>query len=235
MKILLVEDDKRLAQNLKTNLKKEGFAVDLARNRDQAQVNLEVNQYDVVVLDLNLPDSSGLTLLTWLRNKKNQVPVIIVTAAGDLTSKLEGLNLGADDYLIKPVNFQELVARIYAVVRRSKANPLPTIKVGKLTIKPAQHYVAVDSNELELTAKEFAVLEYLAIHHNQVVTRSMLMEHVWGSDFESFSNVIDVYIKNLRKKLKPYGCDRSIQTIRGKGYVLREDQKPTDTVSAQNA
>ncbi len=222
MKLLLVEDDQILAKNLKKKLKQASFAVDLAKNRSQAELKLEINEYDCVVLDLNLPDGNGLDLLKKLRQEQDNLPVVIVSAANTLETKVLGLNLGADDYLTKPVSFLELLARVHAVIRRSTTKPLPTIKVGPLVIKPAEHQARVKKQELKLTAKEFAVLEYLALHHRQVVTRSMLLEHVWGSEFESFSNVVDVYIKTLRKKLKEVGANNLIQTIRGKGYILKD-------------
>ncbi|NCN58374.1 DNA-binding response regulator [Candidatus Roizmanbacteria bacterium CG22_combo_CG10-13_8_21_14_all_38_20] len=225
MKVLIVEDDKTLAKNLRDILQKEGFAVDVAITKETGLVEAEVNEYDCLVLDINLPDGTGFDLLTKLRKEGNKAPTIIVTARGQLEDKVKGLNLGADDYIPKPVDSAELIARIRAVIRRSSNNPLPVIRVGSLTIKPAEHVAIINEKQLDLTAKEFAVLEYLGTHSGQVITRTMLMEHIWGSDFETFSNVVDVYIRNLRRKLEKYTKSKLIKTIRGKGYILGNNEK----------
>lgn len=221
MKLLLVEDDRRLASNLKNVLQKQNFAVDLAASVEAATIAVEVNEYDCLILDLGLPDGSGFSFLQMLRDGKNQTPVIIVTAQGTVRERVKGLNRGADDYLPKPVDSDELVARVRALIRRNSQQALPLITIGQLQISPAEHYASIRRQKLDLTAKEFAVLEYLAQHSGQVVTRTMLMEHVWESDFDSFSNVIDVYIRNLRRKLEAHMQGQLIRTIRGKGYVLQ--------------
>lgn len=220
MKILLIEDDQTLARNLKTVLVKNGFTVDTAFSKDQGLVAIEVNDYDCIVLDLNLPDGNGFDLLTDLRQSENQTPVIITTARGEVEDRIKGLDLGADDYVPKPIDSNELIARIRAVIRRNSQSALPQITLGNLVIKPAEHIAMVKNSHLDLTAKEFAIIEYLAQHSGQVITRTMLMEHVWGSDFETFSNVIDVYIRNLRRKLEKHSQASLIKTIRGKGYML---------------
>lgn len=220
MKILIIEDDQILTKNLQKFLQKEGFAVDIALSMSEGLDEIEINTYDCIVLDINLPDGNGFDLLTDLRNSKNKIPVIMVTARGQTEDRIKGLNLGADDYISKPVDSNELVARIGAVIRRNNNIPLPIINVGDLKIKPAEHYISIKNCVIDLTTKEFAVIEYLGQHCNQVVTRTMLMEHVWNSDFETFSNVIDVYIRNLRRKLEKYSKQNLIRTIRGKGYIL---------------
>jgi DNA-binding response OmpR family regulator len=220
MKLLIIEDDKTLAENLGQTLNQDGFVVDLAATLDEAEYQVGVNEYDCLILDIGLPDGDGFQLLESLREQKVQTPVIIVTARGEVEDKVKGLNLGADDYVAKPVDSGELLARIRAVIRRNSASALPIVSVGPLTIKPAQHAALVDNKPLDLTAKEFAVLEYLGQYCGQAVTRTMLMEHVWGSEFDSFSNVIDVYIRNLRRKLEKHTDIKLIDTIRGKGYVL---------------
>jgi DNA-binding response OmpR family regulator len=225
MKILIVEDDQILAKNLKLVLVKDGFAVDVSHSKENGLVESEVNEYDCIVLDINLPDGSGFDLLTELRQEENQTPIIIVTARGDVEDKIKGLNLGADDYVPKPIDSYELIARIRAVIRRNSQNALPVINIGDLTVKPAEHAATVNNQTLDLTAKEFAVLEYMAQHSGQAVTRTMLMEHIWGSDFDTFSNVIDVYIRNLRRKLEKHSTTKLIKTIRGKGYVLGNHEK----------
>lgn len=225
MKILIVEDDQTLAKNLKQVLMKDGFAVDTAYSKEDGLVEIEVNDYDCIVLDINLPDGSGFDLLSELRQRENQTPIIIVTARGDVEDKIKGLNLGADDYVPKPIDSYELIARIRAVIRRNSQNSLPVITIGDLVVKPAEHTATVNNQLLDLTAKEFAVLEYLAQHSGQAVTRTMLMEHIWGSDFDTFSNVIDVYIRNLRRKVEKHSKNNLIKTIRGKGYVLGKYEK----------
>lgn len=225
MKILIIEDDQTLAKNLKKALVKDGFAVDMASTRENGLAETEINEYDCIVLDINLPDGSGLDLLRELRSAENKTPVIIVTARGQVDERIRGLNLGADDYVPKPVDSDELIARIRAIIRRNSQSVLPIIVVGDLRVKPAQHTVSVGKFNLDLTAKEFAVLEYLAQYNGQVITRSMLMEHIWGSDFETFSNVIDVYIRNLRRKLEKHSKVNLIKTIRGKGYILTKYEK----------
>lgn len=223
MKLLIIEDDSSLAKNLQKTLQKEGFAADVAQNLEQAEIEVDVNEYDCILLDLNLPDGSGFSFLDQLRKDSNQTPIVIMTARGDVEDRIKGLNLGADDYVPKPVNSNELIARVRAVIRRNSQNALPTITIEKLVVKPAEHVALANNKQLDLTAKEFAVLEYLALHSGQAITRTMLMEHIWGNDFDTFSNVIDVYIRNLRKKIKKHISEEMITTIRGKGYVLGKD------------
>jgi len=222
MKLLLVEDDKTLAQNLHDVLVKDGFAVDLAESKESGLVEIEVNEYDCIVLDINLPDGNGFDLLNEVRKNKNQTPIIIMTARGEVEDRVKGLNLGADDYVPKPVDSIELIARIRAIIRRNSQTSLPEIIIGDLLVKPSEHTAKVNNKALDLTAKEFAVLEYMTQHSGQVVTRTMLMEHIWGSDFDTLSNVIDVYIRNLRRKLEAHSKNKLIKTIRGKGYILGE-------------
>jgi len=225
MKILIIEDDQTLARNLKQVLAKDGFAVDTASNRENGLAETEINEYDCIILDINLPDGNGFDLLSDLRIAENKTPVIIVTARGQVDDRIKGLNLGADDYVPKPVDSNELIARIRAVIRRNSQSALPVIVISDLVVKPAQHTASAGEFTLDLTAKEFAVLEYLAQHNGQVITRTMLMEHIWGSDFEIFSNVIDVYIRNLRRKLEKHSKMSLIKTIRGKGYLLGKYEK----------
>ncbi|OIP57083.1 MAG: DNA-binding response regulator [Candidatus Levybacteria bacterium CG_4_10_14_0_2_um_filter_36_16] len=225
MKLLIIEDDQTLAKNLEQVLVKDGFAVDTSSTREDGLAQTEINEYDCVVLDINLPDGSGFDLLASLRKAENKTPVIIVTARGQVEDRIKGLNLGADDYVPKPADSNELTARIRAVIRRNSQSALPVLNIGDLEVKPAEHFAKVGNHTLDLTAKEFAVLEYLAQHNGQIITRTMLMEHIWGSDFETFSNVIDVYIRNLRRKLEKHSKVSLIKTIRGKGYILGKYEK----------
>ncbi|MCA9343133.1 response regulator transcription factor [Candidatus Nomurabacteria bacterium] len=230
MKILIIEDDQTLAKNLKEVLIKDAFAVDVTHSKEDGLVEIEVNEYDCIVLDINLPDGNGFDLLSTLRKKEDQTPVIIITARGEIEDRIKGLNLGADDYVPKPIDSNELIARIRAVIRRNSQNALPIITIGDLSVKPTEHIATVNGQNLDLTAKEFSVLEFLAQHSDQAVTRTMLMEHIWGNDFDTFSNVIDVYIRNLRRKVEKYSSNNLIKTIRGKGYVLsaNDGQKKHD-------
>lgn len=225
MKLLIIEDDLTLARNLKQVLVKDGFAVDVSSTQADGLAQTEINEYDCIVLDINLPDGSGFDLLHDLRKAENKTPVIIVTARGQVEDRIKGLNLGADDYVPKPVDSNELTARIRAVIRRNSQSALPVLTIGDLVVKPAEHLAKIGNHTLDLTAKEFAVLEYLAQHNGQIITRTMIMEHIWGSDFETFSNVIDVYIRNLRRKLEKNSKISHIKTIRGKGYILGKYEK----------
>jgi two-component system, OmpR family, response regulator len=225
MKVLIIEDDQTLTKNLRQVLIKDGFAVDVSSTREDGLAQTEINEYDCVVLDINLPDGNGFDLLRGLRKDQNKTPIIIVTARGQIEDRVRGLNLGADDYVPKPVDSNELTARIRAVIRRNTQSALPVLTIGDLIVKPAEHNATVNNHTLDLTAKEFAVLEYLAQHNGQIITRTMLMEHIWGSDFETFSNVIDVYIRNLRRKLEKHSKASLIKTIRGKGYILGKYEK----------
>lgn len=225
MKLLIIEDDQTLTKNLKQVLVKDGFAVDVSSTREDGLTQTEINEYDCIVLDINLPDGSGFHLLRDLRKIENKTPVIIVTARGQVEDRIKGLNLGADDYVPKPIDSNELTARIRAVIRRNSQSVLPIITIGDLIVKPIEHVALVGSHVLDLTGKEFSVLEYLAQHQGQIITRTMLMEHIWGSDFETFSNVIDVYIRNLRRKVEKHSSIQLIKTIRGKGYIMAKHEK----------
>jgi two-component system copper resistance phosphate regulon response regulator CusR len=222
MKILIVEDDRNLLDNTKAQLEKAGFGVDAVTTKDEAEYQLDVNHYDAVVLDINLPDGNGFEICQNIRSKQDATPIIIMTARDALSDKLKGLDLGADDYVLKPVDSQELIARVKALIRRSSKSPLPILTVGDLEVDPQTQRVTRAGQEISLPAKEFAVLEFLARHSDEVVTRTMLMEHVWGSDFETFSNVIDVYIRNLRRKIDSDGKKKLLHTIRGGGYSLSD-------------
>lgn len=220
MKVLIVEDDQKLAILTKEQLERASFAVDLAENIEDGLFQAVEYEYDCIVLDLNLPDGSGLMLCKRLRESGNSTPILILTARGNLADKINGLDLGADDYITKPVESQELLARVRALIRRNSKIPLPVIKVGDLEIDPKTRQVYRHKSPIELPTKEYAILEFMARHSEEVVTRTMLMEHVWGSDFETFSNVIDVYIRNLRRKIDEGRDIKLIHTIRGGGYVL---------------
>jgi two-component system copper resistance phosphate regulon response regulator CusR len=201
-----------------------GFGVDIAATAEEGLSLLEVNEYDSIVLDINLPDGNGFEICEKVRKQENTTPIIIMTARDAVSDKIKGLDLGADDYVLKPVDSQELIARVKALIRRNSKKPLPVLTIGDLEIDTQTRRVIRAGQEIDLPSKEFAVLELLARHSDEVVTRSMLMEHIWGSDFETFSNVVDVYIRNLRRKVDTEGKKKLIHTIRGGGYSLSDNR-----------
>lgn len=222
MKILIIEDDEDLLESTKGFLVKVGYGVDSSESVEECLYLLGVNEYDCIVLDINLPDGSGFDVCEKLRKAQNSTPIIIMTARDAIQDKIKGLDLGADDYVLKPVDSMELVARIKAVIRRNSKNPLPQVTISDLVIDTQSRRVTRTGKEIVIPTKEFAVLEFLARHSDEVVTRNMLMEHIWGSDFETFSNVVDVYIRNLRRKIDVDGKKKLIHTIRGGGYTLSD-------------
>jgi len=224
MKLLIIEDDPNLLKLMARQLKRAGFGVTIAGNADDGLFQATEFTYDCILLDINLPDGNGFDLCQKLRQQHNSTPILIMTARDSLQDKVKGLNLGADDYVLKPVDLAELIARVRALIRRNSKEPLPVLTVSDLTIDPQTRRVVRAGQLIDLPTKEFAVLELLARHSDEVVTRTMMMEHVWGDDFESFSNVIDVYIKNLRQKIDQGFKKRLIHTIRGGGYSLSDQR-----------
>ncbi len=222
MKILIIEDDRSLLENTQTQFVKAGFGIDAAATAEEGLSLLDVNEYDSIVLDINLPDGNGFEICEKVRKQENTTPIIIMTARDAVSDKIKGLDLGADDYVLKPVDSQELIARVKALIRRNSKKPLPVLTIGNLEVDTQTRRVIRAGTEIDLPSKEFAVLELLARHSDEVVTRSMLMEHIWGSDFETFSNVVDVYIRNLRKKIDAGSQKKLIHTIRGGGYSLSD-------------
>ncbi len=223
MKILIIEDDKRIATVMQKGLKEEGFTVDITHTAEDGEYMVEENPYDCIVLDLNLPDKDGLQICKKIRDSQNRTPVIMVTARTSLEDRVKGLNTGADDYLTKPFAFSELVARIRAVIRRNTTQKLPNYKLDDLSLDPVKHIVRRDKDEIVLTAKEFSLLEFLLAHQGEVVTRTMILEHVWDYNYDGLSNVVDVFIKTLRKKLKQAGKKTSlIHTVHGVGYKMEK-------------
>ena len=216
MRILVIEDELQLAKNIKDYLIKKGDAVDLAKTAEEGQFMAEEEPYDVIILDLMLPDGDGLQICRRLRQKNLKTPIIILTAKASVEERVEGLNSGADDYLVKPFAFLELEARIVALIRRNQSQGQTVLKTRSLTLDPQKHEVALAGKIINLSPKEFSILEMLLARKNQVVTRSMITEHVWDYNFESMSNLVDVFVATLRKKIGP----GYIKTVHGVGYKI---------------
>lgn len=221
MRILIVEDEKKIADFIKRGLKEEGYAVDTAYDGEQGLFLAKTNEYDLILLDLMLPKMDGLTVCKRLKGDKISTPIIMLTAKDSVRDKVTGLDSGADDYLTKPFAFEELLARIRAMLRKKDSAAPSKLKVADLEIDLVSHKVVRGGKEIELTAKEYALLEYLMHNEGVIVTRTMISEHVWDIDFDTFTNVIDVYINYLRNKIDSGFDKKLIQTIRGRGYMLK--------------
>ncbi len=220
MKILVVEDSPELLEAISEELREELYAVDTAANGEIASELMAINDYDGVVLDFNIPPPDGLELLAEWRGQGKEVPVLMLTARSEIDDRVRGLDAGADDYLTKPFDFPELQARVRSLLRR-RARPLaPALEAGSLVLDRARRLVEAGGEPLKLSAKEFAILEYLLSRRGDVVSRPEIQEHVWDSTFDSMTNVIDVFIHRLRKKLGEREGAPSIQTVKGVGYRL---------------
>jgi two-component system OmpR family response regulator len=221
MHILVAEDERKIARFVRQALVEQGFTVDLVHDGDQAYEMVSTQPYDVIVLDIMLPGRDGLSILRNLRERHSTVPVVLLTARSELNERLEGLNLGADDYVTKPFFIEELIARIHAVHRRSTGETLSVLQVGDLSLNLLTREVKVGERSVELTAREFSLLEFLMRSPGRVVTRTQILEHVWSYDFDPSTNLVDVYIQRLRKKLSPEGEPQYIETVRGVGYAIK--------------
>lgn len=221
MRILLAEDETVLGESIKTGLEDEHFAVDLIKNGQDAYEQASTEDYDVILLDIMLPDMNGMTICQKLRLEKNYTPIIMVTAKDTLDDKVGGLNFGADDYIVKPFSFEELLARIRSVIRRSTTKS-PILSVDSLALNPVTHIVSRKGEEITVTGKEYALLEYFMRHPNQVLTREQILSHVWDYSYDSMSNIIDVLMKRLREKIdRSYPSEKALFiTVRGLGYKM---------------
>jgi len=223
MKILVVEDEKKVASFIKRGLEEENFSVDIAANGEEGLYMAESNHYDLILMDIMLPKKDGLTVIKELRAKEVTSPVLCLTAKDSVEDIFAGLDSGSDDYLTKPFAFAELLARVKALVRRGAKDRGAEIYFADLRLDPVTHKVWRSDKEIDLTAKEYGLLEYFMRNPNQVLTRTMIAEHVWDYTFDSFTNIIDVYVNYLRKKIDKDYNKKLIHTIRGVGYVLKED------------
>jgi DNA-binding response OmpR family regulator len=221
MRVLVVEDSRRLAGIIKRGLLEEGYAVDNAYDGEEAEYMAETTPFDVVIMDIMLPKKDGLAVCRDLRSKNVNTPILMLTAKDSVEDKVVGLDAGADDYLVKPFAFSELLARLRALLRREVLPKTQKLQIGELLLHPMSREVWHDGSRLELTAKEYAILEYFMRRPNAVVTRTMLGESVWDYEFDGLSNVIDVYIRRIRQKIDRDGEPSLIQTVRGAGYRLR--------------
>ncbi|HUJ73433.1 MAG TPA: response regulator transcription factor [bacterium] len=222
MRILVVEDNAKLAASLKKGLQQEGYAVDVALYGSEGLrlADGAGDGYDAIVLDLMLPGVDGMTLCRSLREEGNRVPVLMLTARGGLQDRVDGLDAGADDYLGKPFAFEELAARIRALLRRPAVSAMPVLRAGDLEMNAATREVTVKGRPLSLTAKEFGLLELFMRHPRQVLSRGQITMHLWDQEFDGASNVVEVHIRNVRRKLAQAGKHDQIQTVRGAGYRL---------------
>lgn len=222
MRILLVEDEVRLSNNIKKGLTEQGFAVDTAYDGDEGEFLAETEEYDLILLDIMLPKKDGISVSKALRSRKIKTPILMLTAKSQLEDKVVGFDAGADDYLTKPFAFEELKARIYALIRRSHGETDTTLSVSDLSLDQKKHVVIREDREIKLTPKEFSVLEFLLTHKNEIVTRTQIIEHVWDMNFEGISNVVDVFITTLRKKIDKGNNKPLIHTLHGVGYKISE-------------
>jgi len=228
VKILVVEDNKKLAENIKKYLELEGFIVDLAYDGNEGlDLALSYN-YDCIILDIILPGMSGIEICRFLRDEeKSQVPILMLTALGSVENRVEGLNAGADDYMPKPFDLRELVARVRALIRRNQVVRQETLKYGDLVMNLQTREVSCKGEPLNLSSKEFSLLELFMRNPGVVFSREQILDKLWESGFEPRSNIVDVYVLYLRKKLKPFGYDEKIETVHNIGYRLKKEDDKT--------
>jgi heavy metal response regulator len=223
MRLLVVEDEKKVASFIKQGLEEEGYAVDVTGYGKEGLGMALDRLHDLIILDISLPQMDGLQVLKRLRQQRVNTPVLLLTVRATIEDKVLGLDAGADDYLTKPFAFQELVARVRALLRRRAEAEPALLQAADLILDPAQRIVSRGGEKVELTAKEFALLEYFMRNRGRVLTRTMIIEHVWNYDFDTMTNIIDVYVNYLRKKIDSGREPKLIHTVRGAGYVLKAE------------
>jgi two-component system copper resistance phosphate regulon response regulator CusR len=224
MRILVVEDEKRIADFVSRGLESAGYAVDVAGDGSTASEMVHATEYDLIILDLGLPDMDGLTVLRKIRNRKGSSPVLILSARDAVDDRVRGLEGGADDYLVKPFAFVELLARVRVLLRRGQPTP-ERLQVGELSLDCIRRKVTRSGENVELAPKEFSILEYLMRNRGRPLSRTMIVEHVWDMDYDGLTNIVDVYIRHLRSKIDDKWPAKMIQTVRGIGYMLDAPDK----------
>jgi DNA-binding response OmpR family regulator len=227
MRILLVEDDPKVASFIRKGLEEEQYRVDLAEDGEDGLEQAVRGEHDLLILDIMLPRRDGMSLLAEIRHRQIDTPVLMLTAKDAVDDRVAGLNAGCDDYLPKPFAFAELLARSRALLRRRTGEKSVVLRVGDLALDPIAHRVTRADHLIELTSREYSLLQYFLQHPDQVLTRTMIVEHVWGYDFDNFSNVVDVYVNYLRNKIDRGFEPKLIHTIRGVGYVLKSPKDDT--------
>ncbi len=238
MKVLIVEDDRKVAGFIEQGLKEEGYTVDVAPDGEEATILAHVYQYDVILLDVMLPKKNGFQVAMELRREGRNTPILMLTSRDAVEDVVRGLDAGADDYLAKPFRFEELLARMRALSRRGGAERLDVLRFGSITLDRLRHQAMVNERALQLTAKEFQLLEFFLLHPEEVVRRTTLLEKVWDMHFDPESNVVDVHVGNLRRKLAKLTKDQRVETVRSVGFSLRHagdlpEPAPPRTVQRQ--
>jgi DNA-binding response OmpR family regulator len=221
LRILVVEDERRLASIVKRGLVEEGYSIDNAYDGEEAEYMAESTAYDLIILDIMLPKKDGIAVCHSLRSKRINTPILMLTAKDGVEDRVKGLDSGADDYQVKPFAFSELLARVRALIRREAMTKTSKLQVGEIVLDTVSREVFRGERKIDLTTKEYSILEFFMRHPNAVITRTMLEENVWNYEFDSISNIIDVYIRRLRRKTEEEGEDSIIQTIRGAGYRMK--------------
>jgi len=227
MRILVVEDEKRIADFLSRGLESGGYAVDVAPDGASAVEMVHTTEYDLIVLDLGLPDMDGMAVLKKIRTRKTSPAVLILSARDAIDDRVKGLEGGADDYLVKPFAFVELLARVRVLLRRGQPTP-ERLQVGDLSLDCIRRKVTRAGENIELAPKEFSILEYLMRNRGRPLSRTMIVEHVWDMDYDGLTNIVDVYIRHLRSKIDEKWPDKMIQTVRGIGYMLDSQERPVE-------
>jgi len=226
MKILVVEDEARVSQFMQKGLREEGHAVDIAADGEEGGFLAEVNEYDLIILDLMLPKKNGVVMCREIRDRGVETPVLMLTARDSVEDRVRGLDAGADDYLVKPFAFEELLARVRALLRRRSETRSPILSLGDLELDPMSRMVTRGGKGIRLTTKEYALLEYMMRNPRKVLSRTLIGEHVWDMNFDPESNVIDVYISHLRAKIDKGFDPPLLYTLRGQGYILTDHAPP---------
>ena len=224
MRILVAEDEKSLNRVITKQLKASGYSVDSCFNGEEAYDMISMTEYDAAVFDVMMPKTDGFTLLKKIRREGNELPVLFLTARDSIEDRVEGLDIGADDYLVKPFAFEELLARIRVLIRKNSVSKSNVICVGDLTVDISSRTVSRNGSIIQLSAKEYELLQYLAVNNGIVLSREKIEDHIWNYDYEGGTNVVDVYIRYLRKKIDDNNDVKLIHTVRGMGYVLRVEK-----------